>query len=76
MAVIKKLTRLGDSRAVVLPKPFLDQLDLGEHGEVELTLEQDRIVIAPHRYATNDEFQVSARRMLKKHRKSLERLAR
>lgn len=75
VAVIKRLTRLGDSRAVVLPKPFLDQLDLGEHGEVELTLEQDRIVISPHRYATPDEFKASANRIIKKHRKALERLA-
>lgn len=75
MAVIKRLVRLGDSRAVVLPKPFLDQMDLGEHGEVELTLEQDRIVIAPHRYATDSEALRSAKRMMQKHRKSLERLA-
>jgi antitoxin component of MazEF toxin-antitoxin module len=60
---------------VVLPKAFLDQLDLGETGEVELTLEQNRIVIAPHRYAADAEFKQSAKRMLKKHGKSLERLS-
>jgi antitoxin component of MazEF toxin-antitoxin module len=75
MAVIKKLTRLGDSRAVVLPKAFLDQLDLSEHAEVELTLEQDRIIVAPHRYATDAEVKASAKRMMTKHRKSLEKLA-
>ena len=75
MAVIKRLTRLGDSRAVVLPKAFLDQLDLSEHGEVELTLEKDRIIVAPHRYATDAEVKGSARRMMVKHGKSLAKLA-
>jgi antitoxin component of MazEF toxin-antitoxin module len=75
MAVIKRLTRLGDSRAVVLPKAFLDQLDLSEHGEVELTLEKDRIIVAPHRYATTAEVKESAKRMMGKHRKALARLA-
>jgi antitoxin component of MazEF toxin-antitoxin module len=75
MAVIKRLTKLGDSRAVVLPKAFLDQLDLREHAEVELTLEQDRIIVAPHRYATSGEAVASAKRMMTKHRRSLEKLA-
>jgi antitoxin component of MazEF toxin-antitoxin module len=75
MAVIKKLTRSGDSRAVVLPKVFLDQLGIGDDAEVELTLEQDRIIVAPHRYATDAEFKASAKRMMTKHRKSLEKLA-
>jgi antitoxin component of MazEF toxin-antitoxin module len=75
MAVVKKLTRLGDSRAVVLPKPFLDQLALGEFGEVELTLEKDRIIVAPHRYATETEARGAAKRMIAKHGKALARLA-
>lgn len=75
MAVIKKLTRLGDSRAVILPKAFLDQMDLGEHAEVELTIEQDRIIVAPHRYATDAEVKGSAKRMMIKHGTSLRKLA-
>lgn len=76
MALIKRLMKVGDSRAVVLPKPFLDQMELSEHGEVELTLERDRIVIAPHRYATREEVRAATKRTMKKHRQSLERLAR
>jgi antitoxin component of MazEF toxin-antitoxin module len=77
MPVVKKLTRLGDSRAVVLPKPFLDQLALDDpNAEVEITLEQNRIVVTPHRYATDAEFRASAKRVATKHRKSLDRLGR
>jgi antitoxin component of MazEF toxin-antitoxin module len=75
MAVVKRLTRLGDSRAVVLPKAFLDQLGLDEQAEVELTLEKNRIIVAPHRYATDTEAKASAKRMMAKHRTSLARLA-
>jgi antitoxin component of MazEF toxin-antitoxin module len=75
MAVVKRLTKLGDSRAVVLPKPFLDQLEVGDYGEVELTLEENRIIIAPHRYATDAEVRAAAKRMKAKHRKALDRLA-
>jgi len=49
---------------------------LSEHAEVELTLEQDRIIVAPHRSATNEEARASAKRMIAKHRRSLEKLAR
>jgi antitoxin component of MazEF toxin-antitoxin module len=75
MAVVKRLTRIGDSRAVILPKPFLDQLSLSDpNAEVEIALEQDRIVVTRHRYATAGEFRASADRVANKHRKALERL--
>ena len=76
MPLVKKLTNVGGSRAVVLPKAFLDQLALDDpNAEVELTLEAERIIVAPHRYATDVEVRASATRIMKKHRRSLERLA-
>lgn len=75
MAVVKNLVKLGDSRAVVLPKVFLDQLELSEHGEVEVSLEHDRIIVAPHRYATDGEARAAGKRVMAKHRKVIERLA-
>jgi antitoxin component of MazEF toxin-antitoxin module len=76
MAVVKKLTRIGDSRAVILPKPFLDQLALDDpDAEVEVSLEKDRIIIAPHRYATEAEFHNSATRVFEKRRGLIKRLS-
>ena len=37
------LRRIGNSHGVILPKPLLSQLNLGT--EVELTIEQDAIVL-------------------------------
>lgn len=76
MPVVKKLTNLGGSRGIVLPKPFLDQLALDENGELEITLETNRIVLTPHRYATKAEFTASADRVVAKRRGLLARLAR
>jgi antitoxin component of MazEF toxin-antitoxin module len=75
MPVVKKLTSLGGSRGIVLPKPFLDQLALDENGELEITLEKDRIVLTPHRYATDAEFQSAADRVFTKRRGLMARLA-
>jgi antitoxin component of MazEF toxin-antitoxin module len=75
MPVVKKLTNLGGSRGIVLPKPFLDQLALDENGELEIALEKGRIVLTPHRYATNAEFKSSADRVFEKRRGLVARLA-
>jgi hypothetical protein len=53
----------------------LDQLSLSDpNAEVEIALEQDRIVVTRHHYATAGEFKASADRVANKHRKALERL--
>jgi antitoxin component of MazEF toxin-antitoxin module len=75
MAIVKKLTRYGDSRGVILPKTFLDQLGIDEHEEVELSLQGDHIVVAPHRHATTAEFKAALDRVVTKRRGLLKRLA-
>jgi AbrB family looped-hinge helix DNA binding protein len=53
MPVLKKITPVGNSRkgrvsgAVIIPKPFLEQLGIGLGSKVEVHLESDRIVIKP-----------------------------
>jgi antitoxin component of MazEF toxin-antitoxin module len=76
MSVVKKLTRLGGSKAVVLPQAFLQQLNVPDTDEVELTLIDQGVLITPHRYAMSDEADASRKRMVAKHRRSLERLGR
>jgi antitoxin component of MazEF toxin-antitoxin module len=61
---------------VVLPQAFLQQLAVPETDEVELTLTDAGVLISPHRYATADEARASMKRMIAKHRRSLERLGR
>jgi antitoxin MazE len=42
-----KLTRIGNSRGIRIPKPLIAQCSLGE--VVELRVTPDGLVIAPHR---------------------------
>jgi antitoxin component of MazEF toxin-antitoxin module len=75
MAVIKKLTRLGGSKAVVLPQAFLDQMNLGETEEVELTLTREGILVAPHRYLSTQSTREIGRKVAAKRASALRRLA-
>lgn len=47
----KKLTRTGNSVALVLDKPLLEQLGLDDGGEVELSTNGDVLVVTPVRSA-------------------------
>ena len=67
--------RRGGSKSVVLPKPFLDQLGLDQHDEVEISLVNQSIVVTAHRYATDDAVRASTARAIAKRRPVLERLA-
>ncbi len=75
MAVIKKLMRLGGSKAVVLPQAFLDQMNLGETEEVELTLSGDVVHVTPHRYLSVESTSAIGRKIATKRASALKRLA-
>jgi antitoxin MazE len=45
----KKLTRTGNSVALVLDRPLLEQLGLDENSEVELSTNGDVLVMTPIR---------------------------
>lgn len=49
LTVKKKLTRTGNSVALVLDKPLLEQLGLDEGSDVELSASGDVLVITPVR---------------------------
>jgi antitoxin component of MazEF toxin-antitoxin module len=44
-----KLTRIGDDLAVVLDEPLLNQVGLDENSEVEISINDDVVVITPVR---------------------------
>ena len=44
---IKKLTKLGNSQALVLDKSILAQMGLSEAGEVQITLHGQQLVVTP-----------------------------
>jgi antitoxin component of MazEF toxin-antitoxin module len=43
----KRLTKIGDSTGLVIDKPILDLLGLARGDEVELRLENERLIVGP-----------------------------
>lgn len=52
--MIKKLTRTGNSIALVLDKPLLEELGLDENAEVEVSTNGQILVITPKRSSARD----------------------
>lgn len=52
--MIKKLTRIGDSIALVLDKPMLEELGLDENAKVEVSTNGQVIIITPKRSAARE----------------------
>jgi antitoxin component of MazEF toxin-antitoxin module len=62
----KKLTRTGNSLAIVLDKPLLEQLGIDENTELELSTNGDVMVVTP----------VRDRKRERKFRKAVEKINR
>lgn len=79
MAILKKLTPVGNSLALVLPKPFLDQVGIDRDTEVEIASDGERIVLIPHltdkRSAKRAKVSKLIDEVLERHHKTLEKLA-
>ena len=75
MPLIKKLSRVGNSMAVLLDKSLLAQVDLAPDADVEISVHDKTIVIRQHRYLDSDETKAIGERIAGKRRKVLERLA-
>jgi antitoxin component of MazEF toxin-antitoxin module len=74
--MIKKLTRTGNSIAVVLDKPMLEELGLDENSEVELSTNGQVIVITPKRSAARErKFRDAADRINRKYAGLFKRLS-
>ena len=45
--MIKQLRRVGNSQALILDKPILELLGLEENGQVQLTIQNGNLIVAP-----------------------------
>ena len=75
MPLVKKLIRVGDATGVILDPAILQQVDIEPESEVDVSVENNAIVIGPHRYASDDNARTAGRRVIRKRRRLLERLS-
>ena len=71
-----KLTRVGDSVALILDEAMLEHLDLDENGEVELSVRDGSLIIAPsHDDSRRRRFEDSMKEIHEKYADVFRRLA-
>jgi antitoxin component of MazEF toxin-antitoxin module len=72
----KKLTRHGNSLALVIDKPILDLLKIDADTPLEITTNGDELVVKPQRDARREKsFLKSVEKMSNRYEKTLKRLA-
>ena len=74
--MIKKLTRTGNSIALVLDKPLLEELGLDENSEVEVSTNGQILIMTPKRSSSRErKFRRSADRIHRKYAGLFRRLS-
>jgi len=75
--MIKQLTKVGNSSALILDKAILELVGLEENGEVQLTVSHGSIIVTPAHPGPIDEerFKACLARVVRERRKVLRRLA-
>ncbi len=72
----KRLSRVGNSAGLTFDQPILKQVGWEIGTEVEIKVEADQLVLRAYRQASADDVSASARRMMRRHAKSLDKLGR
>jgi antitoxin component of MazEF toxin-antitoxin module len=76
MALTKRLSRVGNSAGLTFDQPILKQVGWEIGTEVEIKVDGEQLILKPHRFPDPGEVDASARRMVDRHRKSLDKLGR
>ena len=76
MALTKRLNPVGNSAGLTFDKPILKQVGWERGDEIELRVEGETIILSRYKYAAPDDVKASAKRMIARHAKSLDKLGR
>jgi len=75
MALIKRVTRVGNSAGLTIDQAVMKQMGWEIGTEVEFTVEGELLILSPHRLAKDDEARAAGQRVVQSRRKLLENLA-
>ena len=75
--MIKQLRKVGNSNALILDKPILELLGIKENGQVQLTIQDGTLIVAPASPQTvsAEVLEEKLDYIIKKREKALRRLA-
>jgi antitoxin component of MazEF toxin-antitoxin module len=70
-----KLRKVGNSQGIIVPAAVIRQLNWEDETEVEIRTRGSELIIAPHRYASSEEFERATSKVFGKREKLMRRLA-
>ena len=75
--MVKRLRKIGNSNALILDRALMELVGLEERGEVQLTVRNGAIILAPAkpRTVSQERFEQCLTRVIARHRSALKRLA-
>jgi antitoxin component of MazEF toxin-antitoxin module len=76
VALTKRLNPVGNSLGLTFDRPVLKQVGWEQGAEIELLVQGDTILLKRYQYADAEAVQASAKRMIARHGKSLDKLGR
>lgn len=75
MAMVKKLSPIGNSLGLLIDKPILDLLNITADTQLEVTTDGTNLIIRPLRTGHAGAVQAATREVMKTHDKTLRKLA-
>lgn len=73
--MLKKLSAVGNSLALIIERPILELLDIDKDTELEVRTDGEALIIRPAKLTKKARLAASTRRMLTAHRETLGKLA-
>jgi antitoxin MazE len=73
--MVKRLTKHGNSLALVLDKPVLDLIGIDAQTDLEISTDGDRLIISPQRDVDDETFKAAMDKVNKRYAKTFKRLA-
>jgi antitoxin component of MazEF toxin-antitoxin module len=72
----KRLTKIGNSRAVIIDKPVLDVLGIEDDTEIQIAMENGALVLRPASVTEHRaKFRAAQKRIIEKHGETFRKLA-
>lgn len=72
----KRLTKIGNSRAIIIDKPVLDVLGIEDDTEIQLVMENGALVLRPAPVTERQmKFRTAQKRIVEKHGETFRKLA-
>jgi len=73
--MIKKLSTIGNSLALIIDRPILELLGITKDTELEIKTDGEGLVVKPVKKDHNERVADATERMMKTHKKTLRKLA-